>query len=167
MFLQRIRGDLNLAESTIGVQTTRKTFDPFIILKARDFIRLLSRSTPLEQAVRVLEDDIFADIIEMHLIKKKRFIKRRNRLVGHEGETLKAIELATDCHITILGKTVSAVRKIVDECIHDNIHPAYTIKRLIVMQKLASDPTKKDVSWEPFLPKAKKKALSKRWKPIN
>ncbi|VDP83766.1 unnamed protein product [Echinostoma caproni] len=156
------------------VRTTPKTFDPFIILKARDVIRLLARSVPFEQAIRVLQDDIFADIIEINLANRERFIKRRNRLIGYEGETLKALELSTNSYIVVQGKTVSAVgryedlkqvRKIVWGCIYDNVHPAYSIKRLLIIKKLQADPTKQNISWDRFLPKLKKKVLSRRRKP--
>ncbi|GKT23022.1 Ribosomal RNA assembly KRR1 like protein [Aduncisulcus paluster] len=154
--------ELDIIEGKMEVLTTRNTRDPWAIIQARNMIQLLSRSVPIQHAKRVLDDNTYCEVIKIKTMcrNRDRFVKRRQRLIGKDGQTLKVLELLTGCYMLVQGNTVSVIgpynklpliRSIVEDCMK-NIHPLYHIRRLYVQRELMRNPKMAKKSWDRFMP---------------
>ena len=94
IFDQGISCTLDLIHGSMSVRTTRKTHDPSMILKARDMVKLMARGVTVSQAIKILDDAVACDIIKIgNLVSnKERFVKRRQRIIGPDGSTLKVCQ---------------------------------------------------------------------------
>lgn len=173
----KLDGEVDLINGSMTVKTSKHTWDPYAIIRARDLIKLMARSVPFPQAVKILEDDtMFAEMIKIGgLVRnKEKFVKRRQRLIGPNGKTLKALELLTGAYILVQGNTVSVmgkykdiktVRKVIIDTLQ-NVHPIYNIKELMIKRELSKNPDLATEDWKRFLPEFKKRNVQRK-KPKN
>ncbi|XVF19351.1 hypothetical protein REPUB_Repub11eG0103200 [Reevesia pubescens] len=105
----------------------------------------------LNLAIKILDDEMQCDIVKIgNLVRnKERFVKRRQRLVGPNSSTLKALEILTGCYI-LVRETLSLLW--------------VNLKILMMKKELEKDPALKDKIWDRFLPKFKKNVQTKKVK---
>lgn len=166
--IESVMGDKKIAISIdkrdreITIRTTEFTRDPFVIVKANDFIKLISRNVPVEEAEKIFQDEMFCEIIKINSLvsNKTIFEKRRDRLIGKDDNFLKAIKMLSKCYILVYKNSVCVIGsysgvRVANKFIFGvmkNIHPAILIKNLIVKSKLDTDPELVNEDWDRYLP---------------
>ena len=84
------------------VRTTRNTKDPYIIIKARDLIKLLSRSVPVAQALKILDDEVQCDIIKIGgMVRNKVSRRRKRRAGGLQRNATVVLQVLVSCPVVI------------------------------------------------------------------
>lgn len=164
---------INSDDRSIEISTNKHTRDPFIFIKGCEFVKLICKNIEVEIGMKVLEDDFCGEIIDLkrYTTNEKVLERRRDRLIGKNSMVLKAIKMVSDCHVVITGKNVgvvgtydgvTTVKQIVIDCVKNNLHPVYQLKKLIVKNNLEKDVEMKNEDWSQHVPEFKKKNQKKR-----
>jgi len=92
-----------------------KSFSPVLTMQAREIVRAIGRGFPPEVALRLLQDDVYLDILDLQdfVGKKPNHLERvRSRLIGTHGKTRIIIEENTGASMRIEGDTVGLLGEI-------------------------------------------------------
>lgn len=103
----KILVDSSTGEITIDESQTK---EPINALKAKDFVTAIGRGFSEERAARVLDEDIYLEVIDIREFtgkSKTRIQQVRGRLIGQKGKTRRIIEELTGADLSIYGNTVS------------------------------------------------------------
>ncbi len=81
-------------------------------LKAFNIVRAVGRGFSPEKAMRLVDDDVFLEVIDIREFagKKKNSVRRvRGRLIGTRGKTRRLIEELSGADVSVYGNTVSII----------------------------------------------------------
>ncbi|MHA1124123.1 MAG: KH domain-containing protein [Candidatus Heimdallarchaeota archaeon] len=104
--------EIDSGSGDVCVSSTEETVDPFLVIKARDFVTAVGRGFNPETAFSLLEDDIYLEIINLKLVvgtNPSKIMRFRGRIIGREGRTRKVIEETTGTRISVFGNTVGII----------------------------------------------------------
>jgi ribosomal RNA assembly protein len=110
--LAQVEIEVDSEYGEVVISSSENTSDPFLVIKARDFVHAVGRGFNPEIAFALLDEEMYLEIINLKLVvgtnpnKLKRF---RGRLIGREGRTRRIIEETTGTRISIFGNTVGII----------------------------------------------------------
>ncbi len=102
--------DLEVSKDGMVVINKDNTGDPLMELKVADVVKAIGRGFNPDDAMRLLDDDEYLEIIDLKECVSDRQMKRvRGRLIGRGGKTREIIEDLTLCDMIIYGNTVGLI----------------------------------------------------------
>lgn len=89
--------------------------DPLMPLKVEDIVRAMARGFSPEHAFKLLNEDYYLHVFDMHdfVGKEKEDVRRISaRLIGSEGKTRRIIEELSGALLSVYGHTVSLIAEL-------------------------------------------------------
>ncbi len=110
--LAGVEVDIHSGSGEVIIESKPEVTDPFLVIKARDFVQAVGRGFNPQVAFALLDEEMYLEIINMKLIvgtnpnKLNRF---RGRIIGKEGRTRQIIEETTGTRISVFGNTIGII----------------------------------------------------------
>lgn len=104
------RIDVDSETGSVSIDPVEDAEDPLSVWKARYVIKAIGRGFNPEIALKLKDDDMILDIINLpdYVGKsKKAILRQKGRIIGKEGRTRDIITDMTGVDISIYGKTVA------------------------------------------------------------
>ncbi len=104
--------DVDSDSGEVIIMPNEDLVDPVLMLKSGEVIKAIGRGFTPAQALKLLNDDFYLEIIPLRQLggTSANAIRRlRSRLIGTGGKTRKTIEEYTKVSMVILGNTVSLI----------------------------------------------------------
>jgi len=91
---------------------TSNAKEPLLVMKVEEVIKAIGRGFAPEKAYRLLDDEIYLQVLDIHdyVGKSQKHIRRvKARIIGKNGKTRKIIEDMTGAVLSIYGGTVAII----------------------------------------------------------
>jgi len=103
---------LNFDSETGEVRIELAGGDPTGTLRARDALNAIGRGFSAERALRLLEEDIYLEVIDITDYvgrSEKALVRFKGRLIGEAGKARRIMEESTGAWLSVYGKTVALI----------------------------------------------------------
>jgi len=102
---------INSKDGVVEIRSNDDAEGAISLWKASDVIKAIARGFSPKRAYKLLEDDIYIEIIDLEqFLSTRKSIKRiKGRIIGKSGKSRAMIEEMTNTYISIYGDTVSII----------------------------------------------------------
>ncbi len=110
--LADVKLEIDSQSGEVIINSKENVSDPFLVIKARDFVHAVGRGFNPEVAFILLEEDIYLEIINLKTVigtNPNKLDRFRGRIIGREGKTRQIIEETTGTRISVYGNTVGLI----------------------------------------------------------
>ncbi|MEM2109277.1 MAG: KH domain-containing protein [Candidatus Odinarchaeota archaeon] len=95
------------SNNTVSIESSEQT-DPLGVWKTKQIVTAIGRGFNPKNALKLVEDDVFLEIIDLKNIfpSEKSQVRIKGRIIGENGKTRRTIEELSETKISVYGDTV-------------------------------------------------------------